>query len=257
MSVRNHQLLVLHRFLNCGHALRLRNHPQPVDHAVLIEHFRCRRRSRFGFRQNRVDALLRVRIQHEKLPGVRLRVPQKFQPVGFRPGKRVLVPEDDPRGILLQFSRPDKAAPRAAYFVLSDRIAVVRPGNRVFLRVSIKRRRGILHHHLIVNPVLDRRSRARVHIVLRRIAGVRAAFLHRDEVVRVRGVIFFLHRRRNLVVRLRQDAVERRARRVVAKSAKGINLGHEFSGIVLCRPRSFLVYANKPEFRKRHEVNFR
>jgi hypothetical protein len=43
---------------------------------------------------------------------------------------------------------------------------------------------------------------------------------------------------------------------VVAKSAKGINLGHEVSGIELCRLPNCLFYANTPEFRKGRKVKF-
>src|SRR5229473_4891379 len=247
MPVRDHQLLVFHRFLDRRNSQRLRNHPQPVHHAELVAHLRGRRRSGFGLCKNRVHAFLCVRIQHEKLPRVRFRMPQKFKPVRLRPGEGLLVPENHSRRIFFKLARANKSAPRAPFF---------RPGRRVFLRVCIERRRRILHHHLNANPILNRSCGPRVNIVLWRVAGIRAAFLHGNQVVRVRRVIFFLHRRRNLVVRLRQHAVERRARRVVAKSAKRINLGHEVSGTVLCRSLNPLFYSNKPQFRKSSKVNF-
>src|SRR5882724_9347153 len=247
MPVGNHQLLIFHRFLDRGHPLRIRNHPQPVHHPVFIAHFRGRRGGRFGLRQNSINASLRIGIQHEELPGMHFRVPQQLQAVRFRPGKRVFVPEDYPRGIFFQFSRADEAAARAAFF---------RSRHHIFLRVRIKRRSGILHDNMVANPIFDRRPCARVHIVLRRVARIRMALFHRNQVVRVRGVILFLHRRRNLVVRLRQDAVEGRALRVVAKRAEGVNLGHEFSGLVLCRLQNPLFYANRREFRKIRSINF-
>src|SRR6266446_1242505 len=166
MPVGDHQLLVLHRFLDRRHSLRIRNHPQPVHHPVFIAHFRGRRGGRFGLRQNSINTPLRIGVQHEKLPRVHLRVPQQLQAVRLRPGKRVFVPEDDA------------------------------------------------------------------------------------------GRILFLHRRRNLVVRLRQDAVEGSALRVVAKGAERANLSHEFSCLVLCRLLNLLFYANGLEFRKVRSINF-
>src|SRR6266851_4268341 len=38
MPVGDHQLLAFHRSLNRGHALRLRNHPQPVQNAIFVAH---------------------------------------------------------------------------------------------------------------------------------------------------------------------------------------------------------------------------
>src|SRR5712664_1648212 len=247
MPVGDHQLLVLHRFLDRRHSLRIRNHPQPVHHPVFIAHFRGRRGGRFGLRQNSINTPLRIGVQHEKLPRVHLRVPQQLQAVRLRPGKRVFVPEDDAGRILFQLSRADESPPRAAFF---------RSRHRIFLGVHIKRRSGILHDDIVANPIFDRRLCARVHIILRRVARIRPALLHGNQVVRVRGVILFLHRRRNLVVRLRQDAVERRALRVVAKGAERVNLSHEFSCLVLCRLLNLLFYANGLEFRKVRSINF-
>src|SRR6266853_91785 len=247
MPVGNHQLPFFHGFLDRSHALRLCNHPQLMHHAVFISHLGRRRCSRFRFRENCVNAFLGVRIQHEKLTGMRFCVAQKFQPVRLRPGKRVLVPENDARGVFLELSRSDESAPRAALFG---------SGHGVFLRVRIKRRSRVLHYDVGAHPILDRGGRARINVVLRRIAGMRAPLFHGNQIVGIRGVIFFLHRRRNFVVRLRQDTIEWRLLRVVAKSAKGINLGHEVSGIVLCRPLNPLLYANTPEFRKGAKVNF-
>src|SRR6266568_4158066 len=247
MPVGDHQLLAFHGFLDRRHALRLRDHPQPVHDAILVAQFSDGRGARLGLRQNRINAPLRIRIQHEKLARMHLCVPQKFQAVRLRPGKRMLVPENDTRRILLQFPRADESAARAAFF-----------GARygVFLRVRIKSRRRILRQDILANPLLQRRRRSRVNIILRRIPGISPAFLHGYQVVRVRGVIFFLHRRRNFVVGLRQDAVERGERGVVAKSAKGINLGHEFSEIFSSRGSNRLFYANTPQFRQKPEINF-
>src|SRR5213078_4710145 len=97
---------------------------------------------------------------------------------------------------------------------------------------TIKSRGGILHHYVIANPVLNCPARARVNIVLWRVAGVPPAFLHDNQVVWVCSVILFLHRRRYLVVRLGQHAVKRGVVRVVAKSAERVNLGHGVSAIV-------------------------
>src|SRR5580704_4881405 len=115
----------------------------------------------------------------------------------------------------------------------SRRSAFVGSGHGIFLRVSVKRRSRVLKDDMLANPIFERGRRARVDIVLRRVAWIRPALFHGDQVVRVGGVIFFLHGERNFVVGLRQDAVKRRALRVVAKRAKRVNLGHEFSGLVL------------------------
>jgi len=80
---------------------------------------------------------------------------------------------------------------------------------------------------------------------LRRVVGIAAAFLDGDEVMRVGGVVFFLHGRRNLVVGLREDAFERGTGRVVTKRAKGKNLGHRVSGKTLCCQGGLPVYAKR------------
>jgi len=102
--------------------------PRAGDHAV-SSRSRGRRGGRFGLRQNSINAPLRIRVQHEKLPRVHLRVPQQLQAVGLGPGKRMFVAGRLPRGIFFQLSRADKSAPRAAFF---------RFRHRIFLRVRIK-----------------------------------------------------------------------------------------------------------------------
>ena len=223
MPVGDHQLVIFHGCLDGRHSLRFRNHPQPVHDAALIAHFGGRSRGLFGFLKNRLDAPLRIRIQHKKLAGMRFGVSQKFQAVGLRPGKGVLVPEDNSRGIVFQLAGADESPAGAALF---------RAGHGIFLDVGIKSRGGILDHDVIANPVLNGPARARVNIVLWRVARVPPAFLHDDQVVWVSSVVLFLHRRRYLVVRLGQHAVKRGTVWVVAKSAEGVNLGHGVSRIV-------------------------
>ena len=103
-------------------------------------------------------------------------------------------------------------------------------------------------HYVIVNPALQCFGSPRIDIMPRRIVGKYAPLLDRDQVMRVRGVIFLLRGGRNLVVGLRQHAVKRNARAVVAISGKGINLGHGISGINFRAISIPLVYVNSPYF---------
>ena len=86
-------------------------------------------------------------------------------------------------------------------------------------------------HDAVANPVFEACGGARVNVVLRRVAGIAAAFFDGNQIVRVRSVIFFLHGGRNFVVRLGEDAVEWGAVRIVAEGAKGKNLSHGVSGM--------------------------
>ena len=155
-------------------------------------------------------------------------MPQQFQPVSFRTRQSVLVPVNHSRGIFLQLPRADKSPPRLPF---------ARSRHGVLLRVSIKRSRPdpAPHAHRQSIPespplrVCTRYSRQRR-------PGIRPPLFYRNQIVRTRGVILLLHRRRNFVIRLGQHSLERRVRRVVAKSAKWKNLGHVLSEILnICR----------------------
>src|SRR5258708_2378426 len=157
----------------------------------------------------------------ENCPGWVRGVGGGLKPVGFRTGKSVLVAEDDARRIIFELSCADKAP--ACAVLLSTR-------QGKFLRVGVKRRRGVLHENAVVNPAIERGGGACVDVVLRRIIRIDAALLDSNEVVRVSGVILLLHGGRNFVVGLRQDALKGSVRRIITVGAKGINLGHGFSG---------------------------
>src|SRR6266436_9233193 len=169
---------------------------------------------------------------------------KKFEPIGFWAGKSLLVAKNDTGGIIFELAHADEAAARAT---------LVRARHKVLLRAAVKRRSRILRNNVVVDPIFQCGSRARVNVVLRRIAGENAALLDDDQVVRVGGIILLLHGRRNFVVRLSEHAVKRGARRIVAEGAKGMNLSHGVSGVNLSGMRSPLFYANTARFRKRVE----
>src|SRR5712671_4219245 len=103
--------------------------------AVFVAQFRGWRRGGFCLGKYRVDAVLRVRIKHEKLACVRARVAKEFQAIGFRTGERLLVAKNNASGIILELSGADETAAGAA---------LVAARNGVFLCVCVKRIGGIL-----------------------------------------------------------------------------------------------------------------
>src|SRR5262249_28822534 len=106
----------------------------------------------------------------------------------------------------------------------------LRSGNAISLRIGVKRWRWILDHNSVTNPFLPGGHRPRVYIIFRRVFRKCAPFFDGNQVVQVRRIIVFLHRRRNLVVRLGQNAIEGNALWVVAECAEGVDLGHGLSG---------------------------
>jgi len=56
------------------------------------------------------DAMLRVRVQHEKLSGVRTRMAKPFQAIRFRAGKSFARAKKQYPWIVLELSGADKAA---------------------------------------------------------------------------------------------------------------------------------------------------
>ena len=116
---------------------------------------------RFRFGENLIDAPPRIGVEHEQLAGVRLRVAKEFEAVDLGTGESLLVAKNHAGGIFFEPAGADKAAADAA---------LLRAGDRVFLRVSIEGRRRILPQNATANPVGERGGGASVDVVLRRIA---------------------------------------------------------------------------------------
>src|SRR5215469_5872259 len=207
--------------------------------AILVAHFGGRRV--FGFGEDFIHAPLRIGIEHKKLAGVGLRVAEKLKTVGFGPGESLFVAKDNAGGIVFEMACSDEAATRATLF---------RAGHRVFLRISVEGRSGILLDDAVANPVFEACGGAGVNIVLRSVVGIGAALFDCNQIVRVASVIFLLHGGRDFVVRLREDALERGAGRIVTEGAKGKNLSHRISGMYIRRRRSLPVYAKRRKISK-------
>ena len=107
MPVGDQQLLVGHQLL---HARRIGDLPDAVPRAVFVRDLRDRRGLRRLVEQ-RVDRAGRVRIQHEELPEMGVRVAQQLQTVLLRTGERLLVPMHHAGRILLQSAERDEALP--------------------------------------------------------------------------------------------------------------------------------------------------
>jgi len=240
MAVGDYEFVLFHGGFDGGGAIVIGDDSQAMHHAVFIAQRGCRRGG-LGVLQDGIYALLRIRIEHKELAGLRARVAKKFEAVGFGARERVLVAKDNASGVVLEFAGADEAAACALF---------AGAGDSVFLGISVERRKRILNDNVFVDPALEGGGGARVDIVLRGIVRIRAAFFDGDEVIRVGGVIIVLHGWRDFVVRLREDAFERDTLGVVAKRLEGVNLGHVVwvSGRILCRAPSSIVYAKWGRF---------
>src|SRR5256885_6881021 len=148
------------------------------------------------------------------------RIAEKFEAVSLWAGQRVLVAENNARGIFFETPRTDKSAARPPFS---------RARHGEFLRVRVKRWRSILRDQVLPFPILERGGGAGIDIVARAITGIFAPFFDGDQIGRVGVVIFLLHFRRNFVVGLGEDILKWRELRIVAECAKRENLGHEIS----------------------------
>src|SRR5256885_15282935 len=148
------------------------------------------------------------------------RVAEKFEAVSLWTGQRVLMTENNARGIFFETPRTNKSAARAPFS---------RARHGEFLRVRVKRRRSILSDQVLRFPIVERGGGAGINIVARAVTGIFAALFDGDEIGRVGVVIFLLHFRRNFVVGLGEDVLKWRELRIVAECAKRENLGHEIS----------------------------
>ena len=218
MPVGNHQPLVPH---SRGHELNrfsLRFAPDGMVRAVLIVHALPRGRGGAG-RERALDFTRRVAVEHEKLAEVRARVLQQFQPVGLRAAQRFFMAMHQVRGIILKMKKRDKAAPLFALRRLA------RSG--IFLVIGKDRRRRVRCQRSGANPFFEIIRRTRVYVRTRFVARLLRPANDVREIVRARLEVPRLHRGRDLVVRLRDQAPQvARDRRVVVQRSKGKDFRH-------------------------------
>src|SRR5271156_3122041 len=143
MPIRDDQLLIRHRALNPADRRHIRHRPQPVRHPEFVMQF-LRRGFLHGFFQQVVNQPRRIVVEHEKLAGLRVRVPQQLDAVRFRRRKRALVPEHHLRVVILHSPQRDKTYAR---------LARVRPRHQIFLRISVNSRRRVLHQNFLGDPL--------------------------------------------------------------------------------------------------------
>src|SRR6266404_4075656 len=86
-----------------------------MNHAVLISKFRGGSRSGFGLGESRIDAFLRIGIEHEELTSVGTSVTEEFEAVGLGAGERVLVAKNHTSRIFFQTPGADKSAANALF----------------------------------------------------------------------------------------------------------------------------------------------
>src|SRR5882757_5613164 len=94
------------------------------------------------------------------------RVAEKFEAVSLWTGQRVLVAENNARGIFFKTPRTDKSAARAPFS---------RARHSEFLRVRVKRGRSVLRDQILRFPILERGGGAGIDIVARAVTGIFAA----------------------------------------------------------------------------------
>src|SRR5579862_6431092 len=171
MAVGDDEFLLFHHLLDGGGAAGIGDGPKPMHDVVFIaqQHFGGGRA--LNVRQNSIDTLLRVGVQHKELARVRAGVAKEFKAIGFGTGERVLVAEDDTGGVVLKLAGADETATRAL---------LARSGNSVLLGVSVKRWGGILFDDVFADPTFERGSGAGIDVVLRSIRGIGTASLNDD-----------------------------------------------------------------------------
>ena len=223
MAVGDDELLIGHGLLNGVDPIGFGDRPEAVDDAIFVSELGGGSGGGFGFCEDRIYAFLRIGIQHEELAGMGASVAEEFKAVGFGAGECKFVTEDNAGGIFLETSSADEAAASALFSCAGD---------GELLGVSVKGGSGILGDDVVANPFVNFCGGAGVDVVLRRIFRKSSAFFDGDQILRVRGVVFGLALRRNLVVGLGEDAIERSKLGIEAIRAKREYLGHEFSGVL-------------------------
>src|SRR5580765_2818985 len=126
-----------------------------MDYVVFVAEFGCGRGGGFRLGENGIAAAPGVGIEHKELAGVSASVAQKLEAVGFGAGKSLFVAKNDSGGVILELAGADETTASEA---------IVGARHRVFLRVAIKVRSGILHDDVVADPVVQVGGRAGVDV---------------------------------------------------------------------------------------------
>ena len=215
-----------------------------MQHAILVRHLGIRRPA--AVVQNLLYAARRVRIQHEDLPEVCVRRLQQVQPIALRLRERVLMPEHYLFGVIVQLAQRNKSAP------LLHR---TRPWHLEPLRIGKHARHMLLRQHTLLAPCLQVPRRACVYAFSSlSIEKLRQTQNDAHKIVGATLVIGLLHRRGDLVVRLRHNVFEPDSGRIVAPGAKWIDGRQSGScsalkGLDLRRPPHLCFAGKRPAHR--------
>ena len=169
--------------------------PQPVPGLVFVQNVEHGHAGR-GFRQQLIDRAFAIRVQHENLPEVSARVAQQLQAVFLGTGQRLLVAIHHARRVILHFAEPDEAHARGALRGI---------GHGEILKVGVEPGLRVLRQDAVAHPLVQMLRSSRVDVVRRIILGVAFSQNHPHQIVRAGGEILRLHRRVDLVVRLREQ----------------------------------------------------
>src|SRR5260370_34962226 len=97
MSVGDYQFFVRHFALDRLDYAWIGDRPQAVNDVVFVTNLHLRL-SPFRAIQQRTNSSGPVAVKPEQLPGMRFFGPEKFRPVGFWPGKRLFIAENNAGG---------------------------------------------------------------------------------------------------------------------------------------------------------------
>ena len=114
VAIRDDQFLRSHGLHHAGDCSLIEYRPDAVHHAIFVPGL-IRTRPRRHLIEHGVDPPLRVGIKHKKLSRMGESVAQKFEPIDFRPGQRLLMPKDDAGGIVLDAPKSDKSLARLSF----------------------------------------------------------------------------------------------------------------------------------------------
>ena len=144
---------------------------------------------------------------------------QQIQPVPLGLAQRLLMAEDHLLAVIVYLADGDKAAPLLDHF---------RSGHLEALRVGKDRRRLLLRQHSLLLPGVQIARRAGVDALSALgVKKLRQTQNNADKIVWAALVVGLLHRRRDLVVGLRDHVLQADGRGVVTPGAKGVNVSHE------------------------------
>ena len=217
VAVGDKDLLVGHDALDFSGDGGIVNLPNAVIHVTVVDDVDNRRRFR-RFIETSLDGSFGVVIQHEELPEVRLGVSRKLQAIELRASVRQLVSEDDlllVRKGLRQTDEPLANQHLAAFGMLE------------LLEVGVEGGRCILRQDAIADPRFEVRRGARVDIIRVVVTRLLTAFCQTNEIVGAGVVVFLLQIRRDLVIRLRDEVLDRPRLLGVAEGREGEDVRHK------------------------------